>query len=377
MTRPRAGQRSDARRPARPTRCSGSGLGGSTAATLTGALAASLAAASAAFASATLRGRLLGGVGAWRAWPPRPRPPCGPPRPSWPRPWRRPPSLGLRLGLGFCLDLDLADRLVLGLGDALAGSAMGLRASAALARRSWRPRPAFCRGLAGLGKLLGSAFALGGFRDACRASASLAASAARLASALASSASASASRRGLGGPLLGGPVDRLRGAASAGDRAGASSPAGIGVHARDRGGRHAARDRLGGGDARGPASSGRGGGRRHRGAATWPPRVAAPEPRAPRTGPGRCAPPGPRRPRRRAGCRWRPARSSRFEANGLPKGSPSRDASEEQAAAPPPITPMSAKRDSVFNPRPVPRTRIDAPVCLTQLDDAHSKPDSG
>ena len=58
-----------------------------------------------------------------------------------------------------------------------------------------------------------------------------------------------------------------------------------------------------------------------------------------------------------------------LEAKGFPKGSPNRDASVEHPAALPPITPMSAKRDSVLNPRPVPRTRIDAPVCLTQLDD--------
>ena len=58
-----------------------------------------------------------------------------------------------------------------------------------------------------------------------------------------------------------------------------------------------------------------------------------------------------------------------FDANGLVKGLSRRDASDEQAAAPLPITPMRAKRDSVFILRPVPRTRIDAPVCLTQLDE--------
>ena len=50
------------------------------------------------------------------------------------------------------------------------------------------------------------------------------------------------------------------------------------------------------------------------------------------------------------------------EANGLVKGSPRREASDEQAAVPPPIIPMRAKRDSVLKPRTFPRTRIDAPV---------------
>ena len=53
-----------------------------------------------------------------------------------------------------------------------------------------------------------------------------------------------------------------------------------------------------------------------------------------------------------------------------------RDASDEQAAAAPPMMPMRATRDSVRNIRPLPRTRIDAPVCLTQPD-APMKTDSG
>ncbi|GMA75429.1 hypothetical protein GCM10025880_18460 [Methylorubrum aminovorans] len=50
------------------------------------------------------------------------------------------------------------------------------------------------------------------------------------------------------------------------------------------------------------------------------------------------------------------------EEKGLVKGSPRREASDEQAAVPPPIIPIRAKRDSVLKPRTFPRTRIDAPA---------------